>query len=532
MANTKYDYFLVKQKEGRLLKFSYDSNQGIYYKILINDGWSEKINVYKDSFEYFYVFEEWNDRIHVLCQDICGDLILCTLEGAKWKYKTILYMKYGVIMPINIRAFFYYEDIHVIYSITDKNTSLDVLVHQIAKNNMEWTNPQIISKLDYYSDLAFYNYQDGNYNNIGLLDTIFDGRYQLISRRFYITEGRWGKEEIIYTSLSPYIDFAFYGYKNRSHYLFITQDNKINSVIYQYKEIGFKKNTILFEDKKIESCLLIIYNKVLWALWISENKFYGCFSRDYGENFSKPKVYRIFDKTLPLKVFYQEYLEGEKNNYIANEIYTINSNGEEELFLNEILESKVVAEIDKKKITYKYKDYNLLKQELKTYLEKINKLKKENEELILNLNKEKEKLVLNLKKEKEELELTFKNNLELIFRENDEEIMKLNEVINDQKKQITTLKYKYYSEKEKNNMYIEENHRLKDKNSYLQKKLLLNEKEKISVNKKVIEKESLNDKSNSTMIEEIPNLVRSKIKNIDDNSKQPKFSFIKWLFDD
>ncbi|NFK30173.1 hypothetical protein FDB13_12960, partial [Clostridium botulinum] len=100
MVNEKYDCYLIKQKDDTLLKFSYDSQDGVYYQIFMKQNWSDKKSIYKESFKYFYVLEECNGKINVFCQDICGDIILCTLEGIRWNYETLFHMKYDSIMPV------------------------------------------------------------------------------------------------------------------------------------------------------------------------------------------------------------------------------------------------------------------------------------------------------------------------------------------------------------------------------------------------------------------------------------------------
>lgn len=343
MVNEKYDCYLIKQKDGTLLKFSYNSQQGIYYQIFMKQNWSDKKSIYKESFKYFYVLEERNGKINVFCQDICGDLILCTLEGTKWKSKILLRMKYDAIMPVYIRAFFYLDDIHLLYNLVDKRTYSEVLVHQIAEGGVKWNLPQIITQLDSYYRFPYCIYQDSK-SNLVLLNTMLAGVYQLTSRNFHIIEGRWGKEEVIHTSLLPYIDFTFCVEENRSHYLFITQDDQINRVIYQYKEIGLQKNIILFQHEKIDSCLLILSHSMLWALWICDNKLYGCFSTNHGQNFNSTKIYKEFHKELPVKVFYQEYLTDNQNNCNCHETYVISLNGEETIFLPELLENLTIAQ--------------------------------------------------------------------------------------------------------------------------------------------------------------------------------------------
>lgn len=505
MINEKYDCYFIKQREGRILKFCYDSHRGIYYQILMKQGWSDKKSIYKESFKYFYVLEDFKGRINVFCQDICGDLILGTLEGAEWKYRTLLHMKYDIIMPIYIRAFFCSDDIHLLYNIVDKNTYSDVLVHQIAKNGIQWSQPQIITKLDYYYKFPYHIFQDCK-SNLVLLNTTLTGSYQLTSRTFHIIEGRWGKEEVIHISILPYIDFTFCVEENRKHYLFITQDDQVNRVIYQYKEIGLQKNTILFQHEKIDSCLLILSNKILWALWICEDKLYGCLSTNYGHNFSSPRVYRHFDKKLPVKVFYQEYSADNQNKHTSYEIYEIKLNGKEQLFFQELLEDSVATEVD-------------VNESLKARVENANC---EIEELKDCFTK-----VKILKREKEELQGKLKNA--------EEELRRLYESMEYEKNQISKLQYQFYKEKEKSRLYTNDNDRLKEKNSYLEQKLLLKDKEKISIEKKLAENKKENESLKQQLdLMSVQNLTNSEIplkKNNSESSKQARFSLIKWLFE-
>lgn len=506
MTNENYDCFLVKQQDGKLLKFSYDSEQGIYYQILMKREWSENISVYKDSFKYFYVLEDWNGEVHVFCQNICGNLILCTLGNKGWKYNTLLYMKHDIITPVQIKAFFYLKDIHLLYSIIDKYTYSEVLMHQVYNRKVTWTNPQIISNLEYYVRFPYSICKDSTLN-IVIVNTMLGGGYQLASRSFHINEGRWGKEEIIHTSLLPYIDFAFCVERNRNHYLFIEQDDQVNRVIYHYKEIGVNKNIILFEHVDINSCLLMLYNEILWALWICDNKLYGCFSKDYGQNFSNYKIYKLFDNILPKKVVYQEYLENNNNNFFINEIYVMNLNGDIQLFLHEILDTSEESKLQKNKSLFKKNErLNLKKKNSKIHFEKIEIIKKEKVELQLKLNKAYE------------------------------ELKALSEDIKHEKSQVSNLKYKFYSEKEKLKSYINDNDMLRRRNSFLEQKILLSDNEKILTEKKLAEKEKENEKLKQQMTHEcIENLSDSEEDKIKDKNNIPKhvrFSLIKWLFDD
>jgi len=232
----------------------------------------------------------------------------------------------------------------------------------------------------------------------------------------------------------------------------------------------------------------MLYNEILWALWICDNKLYGCFSKDYGQNFSNYKIYKLFDNILPKKVVYQEYLENNNNNFFINEIYVMNLNGDIQLFLHEILDTSEESKLQKNKSLFKKNErLNLKKKNSKIHFEKIEIIKKEKVELQLKLNKAYE------------------------------ELKALSEDIKYEKSQVSNLKYKFYSEKEKLKSYINDN-------------------EKILTEKKLAEKEKENEKLKQQMTHEcIENLSDSEEDKIKDKNNIPKhvrFSLIKWLFDD
>ncbi|WP_291651268.1 hypothetical protein [Clostridium sp.] len=358
MNDKKYDYFLVKNKKKNLLIFSYDIELGIYYQMIINGKLTEKKIVYKESFESFYVMEDFDGNIKIFCQDICGDIILCTLDGGHWKYKTLFYMKYNKIMPIEVKAFFSRKVIHLLYNMINENNDVEMIIHQPYKeiNNLEPSEALI--NIDCYSNLSYYISQS-NKSCVILINTMSYGIYKLSSRVFNISKDLWEKEMVIYISRMPYKDFSFCVVEDRSHYLIVTEENNINVLIYQYKDIltdkqmELQKNLILFEDKEVDSCVILTLDNVLWALWISNKKLYGCFSKNNGQDFSNPVIYKIFDNIIPTKAHYKEFVDKEKI-HIENEIYIINNNSEVHLFLHELLEAQVALDIDNNK---KYMDF-------------------------------------------------------------------------------------------------------------------------------------------------------------------------------
>lgn len=360
MNDKKYDYFLVRNKMKNLLRFSYDHRLGIYYEVLINGKWQKKEVIYKESFENFYVIEDFNKNINLLCQDVSGDIILCILDGYEWKYKTLFYMKYNEIMPVEAKIFCSKNNIHLLYNLINESNTIEMIIHQSYKELSDWLPLDVLINIDCYSSLSYSISQ--SYNScVILINSMVYGIYKLSSRAFNISKNLWEKEMVIYISRMPYKDFSFCVVENRSHYLIVTEESNLNVLVYQYrdiltdKQIELQKNLILFEDEEVDSCVMLTLDNVLWALWISDKKLYGCFSRNNGQDFSDPIVYKIFDNIIPTKAHYKEFIEEEKI-YIDNEIYIINNNMEVDLFLHELLVAQVALDIDSNKQHMKFKD--------------------------------------------------------------------------------------------------------------------------------------------------------------------------------
>lgn len=523
MNDQKYNCFLVMSTKKNLLRFSYSTSLGIYYQVFINGKWLDKKIIYKESFENFYVIEDFKGNINILCQDVCGDVILCTLDEKDWKYKTLLYMKHNETMPIKVKAFFSRDKIHLLYNFIDNNKDLEKIVYQPYEELNKWASAEDIIKVDCYSSLSYYISQSYKYSVI-LINTMSFGIYKLSSRVLDLSKNIWGKEIVIYISRLPYIDFSFCVVENRSHYLIITEENKLNVVIYQYKEIlldkemELQKNIILFEEEKVDSCIIMTLDKVLWALWISNKKLYGCFSTNNGQDFSNPEVYKIFNNKMPTKVCYKEFTGEEENKYRDNEIYISNYKGEVHLFLDELLDAQVALDIDNiNKLSTNfndidYKDRDINHKDIECNSKSLNYTNREVKDYCMELES------FNIEK----LQKKLKDQTEKIIKL-DNEIKILNDNISKQKNQLSNLQYKFNKEKERLSISIKENNMLKEKNDYLENKLLLKDKEKVSIEERLLEK----NKENESLRQEIN---ERKFNNKDKNRGE-KFSIKKWIFD-
>lgn len=363
---------LIKTKDRRLLRFSYDDKYGIYYEE-INKKETKKNIVYKESFRYFYVTEDTNRNVNVICQDIRGDIIICIFMDGSWKYKTLFYIKYNFITPINVKGFFLERNLKIIYYLDSDSKNLYL---NDSSNNYS----TVIYSENNGLDIRFNIVQENNKVFVILNSTSY-GIYKLILKEFSINDKDFVRDKIIYISKNQYIDYSYSISKNEIHFLMIVNEDKKNSIIYKKINVAdgekFYEDSILFENEKIASCLIIELNEFLCALWISENKLYGCYSLSSGEDFSKPFIYMDLGEIFIKKI---ELIEENKN----KEIYVMESNGDINLFLEDLIEDRHTLDIDYKEIAYsstQNSELNSANEEIKNLKEIVNKQRSQ----ILNL---------------------------------------------------------------------------------------------------------------------------------------------------
>lgn len=386
MNSKFYNDVLIKTKYGSLLRVSYDDIYGIYYED-INKEEIKKNIVYRESFKYFYVTEDMNGNVNVICQDLCGDIILCIFMDGTWKYKTLFYMKYNFITPINVKGFYLERDLKIIYY-------LDSDTKNLYFNNGNNNYPTKIYSENNCLDLKFNILKD-NDRTFVIVNSISIGIYKLVLKEFNIEENVFKKDRIIYISKNQYNDFSYLTSKDEVHFLMIVNEDKKNSIIYKkiniVDERRFYEDIILFENEKsiISSCLIIELKGLLYAFWISENKLYGCYSLNFGEDFSTPIIYMDLKEIFIKKV---QLIEENKN----KEIYVVESNGHINLFLEDIIEDNNTLEIDYKEISYssiKNSELNIDNEEIKNLKEILNKQRSQIRNLEYKLYSGKESLI-------------------------------------------------------------------------------------------------------------------------------------------
>ncbi|MFU7515070.1 hypothetical protein [Clostridium sp. HCS.1] len=351
MKNKECNDFLLRTKDKKLLKFYHKEKIGIICEEFINNKIISKKILAKDCLKYFYIFEDNNRDINLIYQDLTGNIILCVLSEGNINFRTILYTKNNFITPINSKAIALTDNYFIFYTLESDPTTL------YLRNNIN-SQSTIIYKEKNDIDINYKVLQEKDNISLIIFCTSFN-MFKIILKTYNLKNKKWDNDKIIFISKNSYIDSSFCLIDTKIHSLFIINEEGKKSLIYKYNSLEKsqykQREFIIYEDENLSSCLIIEVKNIIYLLWISKNKLYGCYSLDFGESFSSELTYidNIEDSTRKI-----EFID----NGETKEIYVSEKLREITLFLEEILKLNYSFNISHKEIAYRPKDKNQVLQ--------------------------------------------------------------------------------------------------------------------------------------------------------------------------
>ncbi|WMJ81120.1 hypothetical protein RBU49_02395 [Clostridium sp. MB40-C1] len=380
------DFYIIKQSDGTVWNFCFDEKLGLFYRILIDNRWSESTVISKNSSNNFSVVLFPNDSIYVLYQNLDNNIILSAYNSdQQWKEKQILQNTKKDMLEIYFKAILNENRMHILYSISNNKTQVATFFHQIVDENINLSQPKVIDTVNVYGSRPFI-INASKENSILIMYQKSMDKYQLGYRE--LKNDAWSNFHIIEKNSYPYSDYSLLWFKETIYFIYI-RDNK-NSKVLVYcngKYPRFNRNE-LFESINIDSCLLFILKDNIWINWIDKNNVYSSFSINNGKKFSMPPHYEVIDFKEAIKANYISNLNVDKESIIIDEVYIENKDK-----LNYIMLSNIYPYIftsSKNNIDKKYNSYWVY---IKDYMSKAYEQISNFEKLI----KQKERLISQLK---------------------------------------------------------------------------------------------------------------------------------------
>ncbi|MDU5109349.1 MAG: hypothetical protein E6248_02805 [Clostridium sp.] len=335
MENRKNSYYLVRYKPNILLKFSYKESIGIYYELIKDGKRLEGKIIHKSAFRHFNIVYSKDSSINLICQDICGDIILYKLRKGKWSFKALLYMKYNKISPINFYSYENNQQLRFLYS--DIDCCKGEIISVNFNKYLEYESNNIILRENNINYLDYRIFSNSE-NNFILISTKDFSRENLIIRKLDIEDEMIHfKEEIIMENYE-YEDMSFLPIDQKCHFLFLKEYDKLRTinykVFYNKDEKYYSNEFELFKGIDIKSCILVKERGLVFAFWICENNLYSAFLIDEEKGFSRPVIYRNIKGENIKKIY---LYNGDK----TMETYVLEDALELRLIIEEVFEERV-----------------------------------------------------------------------------------------------------------------------------------------------------------------------------------------------
>jgi len=276
--------YIIKQADKILAFFHNDVD--IVYKTFLGSRWSDEHVVLDNAMKNFSINISRDNSIYVFCGDSEGNIVLCVSEkdSETWSKKIML----SVPSDKNQLPIFFpmiSDTLSLIYNSPTDNT---LLIQNMNFDNT-WQPPTILDKvsgnfkvqnISHDHALVFYqSVSKDNKPNIGYIEV----SPHAYSKNF----------KTIYSSPYPTVDTSFLTTYDKIYALYITKNMFGNQLFFKkIDDNGISNPILVYENQRIEICLLSIVNNQLTATFKSRGQLLISTSNDDGESFTKPTAYK------------------------------------------------------------------------------------------------------------------------------------------------------------------------------------------------------------------------------------------------
>lgn len=319
MKSNMNRFYIIERSDGSIWHFSYNETIGIIYRIFSENSWSNYQLAADNSTENFSVILFSNDTIYVLYQDINEQINLSIFDDEDWHKQQILKNMHKGLFVLYFKAIVAENQIHIIYSILNKKTGIVTIFNQTLDDKNNLSSPNLIDTIKFNHPIPFNVYISKS-QKIFIVYQKLINNYKLGYKIFNKWNKNWSNFYVIDTSSFPYKDYSMIIDNDKIHFLYIKNEQSINSVIYAIGDNTFKYNT-LFENSNINSCSFFIAYKQIWCSWIQNDKLLTSFSIDSGITFSSPPYNKSLISCDIIKCIYISNKIEYMKNLIFNELY-------------------------------------------------------------------------------------------------------------------------------------------------------------------------------------------------------------------
>lgn len=312
--------FVVKRNSGESWEFFFENNVICFRKVDLEIESFQTI--ISDVHNDYYVTIDNSDLIHILCQNIKGDIIYLRYYNYCWEKETILisgtysnYNKYFCIVPGNKMLHFFF---------IVKNNENWLLVHQI-KNGDKNYEPAVLDYIKLESK-PFTTCIDHNENIYVFYKAANSSCTHVGYKKYDIKALKWNQySKIINMDQNCSIPNVFMDNNCNIYLTWYCEKKDATNIMYQKLTLDKTQPTekeILIgnADSICFNPSFILLDDNLWLIWKTQYDIYTCFSNDYGLSWSKPLKYDYSYIDNVLHIVYSSSIHHEKQRFVCHDI--------------------------------------------------------------------------------------------------------------------------------------------------------------------------------------------------------------------
>ncbi|HHV60997.1 MAG TPA: hypothetical protein GXX49_12040 [Clostridiaceae bacterium] len=338
MYSPEFKHYIFKKTSGITWHIFFNEKHGICYRTYDEGtGWSTAELLVKDSLQDYYAELDGKNQIHIVYQDLNGNINYLLHNGNTYTATSVLRSKMPSPYRKSISCIPGENGVNILFTVKHKDSLL--LAHQFAS----LSNPGTPKTIDYVIDGEMpYSFTCSKNGEINVFYQVYDGKFlQLGTKKLNPSTGQWGE----FTPITRYNGNCEYpkpltDNSGTVHVCYQRQQDGQYEFVHQKKEpdknIWSHETVIQTSGHSFRRAAPVILENNIIAFWIRGNAIHFSYSPIDSDSWSRPQKYSMDGNREIECAKYTTNMIYEQNKIISTEIPVVFSRGYKIAFWEEI----------------------------------------------------------------------------------------------------------------------------------------------------------------------------------------------------
>lgn len=321
MYNPDKNHFIFRKTTGGIIDFYHRDNLGICYsKLSKRNIWSNPVSIYKYAYESFNAYMDEEDQVHILLQDLQGNLHYTRPEGISTKTVHILSSKNPIAYNKFLQVFSTKDTIHFLYILRQEKSP--ILAHQTYIPG-KVSKPKVVDYV--YDNVCPTACVSDLENNIYAFYQSSDGKHLQMGYKKYSSNNQRWSEFIPVTHYLGDCEFprAVIDSRGVIHLCYqrrnALQFELVYTQKYPDKDLWTSEILIHTSTHSFEIASIVWLNNSVIVYWMRDHNIYCRIGYRSGNNWGKAYKYNFASRNNLLCCSYRtNFADEAENTAIAN----------------------------------------------------------------------------------------------------------------------------------------------------------------------------------------------------------------------